>query len=784
MTGHFWHHFFLLLAFVCMTLFSPAALAQTNRPIVLDGKQSFYAVGLYMDFLEDETKSLTIDSVASESYHSRFQCSTSEAINFGYSSSAYWVRFTIQSTSEHGESWYLESRNYNIEQIDVFTRDGSGWLVKSVGLNLPFSERVVQHRYFLFPITLQPNDRKTFYVRFESDGNLTIPLKLWRTDAFIEKDRKAVYVFGLYFGIAIALILYNFFLFLTLHDITYLTYVLFNTLYVSAIFIFNGFAYEFFPTDVAEYCSRRLIFFLYHLSVAFAIWFVRSFLETARHVPRLDTVLLTLFACFVSTALGAFFLEYGILSRSVNFLTLPTALVALTVGVIRVCQGNRPARYFLIGWAVYLIGAILFQLHGFGIVPSHFITEQSYQIGSALEMILLSLALGDRINLLQREKEAAEAEALQAEIYQLKNVELAGSLAETERQRKLAEQALAEIELQRQISEEALRESEMQKQFAQEMSDALAKSLQAAEVQKSEAELQRQIAQEMSAALAESLYNVENQKDEIEHQRAEADLQRQEAERQRAAAEQANQLKTELLAIAAHDLKNPLQSILGFAYLIREKPDDVVTVAQRAEIIERSSKRMVKLINDLLEEAALQAGKLTIQKSAVDVAELVSTVIDHNRTIAEQKSQRIDARLEPNLIAEIDADRMREVFDNLISNAIKYSPTGKTIYVETKKHTRINGQKTDINTPDTCILIAIRDEGQGLTDEDKKKLFGKFQRLSARPTGGESSTGLGLSIVKQLVELHGGQAWAESEGKGKGSTFFVELPMLHRFIQD
>ncbi len=774
MTGHFWHRFFLLLAFVCMTVSIPATSAQSNRPIVLDGKQTFYAVGLYMDFLEDRTKLLTIDSIASEAYHGQFQRSTSEAINFGYSSSAYWVRFTIQSTSEHEDSWYLESKNYNIKRIDVFMRDGSDWLVKSGGLSLPFSERVVQHRYFLFPIVLQPNDRKTFYVRFESDGNLTIPLKLWRTDAFIAKDRKEIYVLGLYFGIAIALILYNLFLFLTLRDTTYLIYVLFNTLYASAIFIFNGFAYEFFPTDIAEYCSRRLIFFLYHFSVVFAIWFIRSFLETPRYVPRLDKVLLTLLVCFSSVALGAFFLDYGILSRSVNFLTLPTALVALTVGVIRVRQGNRPARYFLIGWTVYLVGAMLFQLHGFGAVPSHFITEQSYQIGSALEMILLSLALGDRINLLQREKEAAEAEALQAEIYQLKNVELAGSLAETERQKKFAEQALAEIELQRQISEEALRESEMQKQFAQEMSDALAKSLQAAEVQKNEAELQRQIAQEMSAALAESLYNVENQKDEIE--------------RQRAAAEQANALKTELLAIAAHDLKNPLQSILGFAYLIREKPDDVNAVAQRAETIERSSKRMVKLINDLLEDAALQAGKLLIQKSAVDVAALLSVAIEHNRAQAEQKSQCIDARLEPNLIAELDADRMREVFDNLISNAIKYSPTGKTIYVEAQQHTGMRRQETETThtplSPDSSILISIRDEGQGLTDDDKKKLFGKFQRLSARPTGGESSTGLGLSIVKQLVELHGGRVWAESEGKGKGSTFFVELPMLHRFIQD
>jgi response regulator receiver sensor signal transduction histidine kinase (EC 2.7.3.-) len=113
---------------------------------------------------------------------------------------------------------------------------------------------------------------------------------------------------------------------------------------------------------------------------------------------------------------------------------------------------------------------------------------------------------------------------------------------------------------------------------------------------------------------------------------------------------------------------------------------------------------------------------------------------------------------------------MREVIDNLISNAIKYSPQGTNITV------RVQHSKDDDADGAPSVLISVRDEGQGLTEEDMKKLFGKFQRLSARPTAGESSTGLGLSIVKQLVELHGGKVWAESEGKNKGSIFRIELP--------
>lgn len=231
--------------------------------------------------------------------------------------------------------------------------------------------------------------------------------------------------------------------------------------------------------------------------------------------------------------------------------------------------------------------------------------------------------------------------------------------------------------------------------------------------------------------------------------------------------EEANAFKTELLGIAAHDLKNPLQVIQGFAALIEE---GVMSnqAKEYSKTIQSSSARMLKLIKDLLETAALDSGKLDLTKTTVNIADLLRSVVEHNRPNAERKSQTIALEIEEDCIAELDVERVREVFDNLISNAVKYSPQGKRILIQCRK------QMTHENKPH--VQVAIKDEGQGLTEGDKEKLFGKFQRLSARPTGGESSTGLGLSIVKQLVELHGGKVWAVSEGKEKGATFFVELP--------
>ena len=148
---------------------------------------------------------------------------------------------------------------------------------------------------------------------------------------------------------------------------------------------------------------------------------------------------------------------------------------------------------------------------------------------------------------------------------------------------------------------------------------------------------------------------------------------------------------------------------------------------------------------------------------AVDIAALVSEVTDANQPLASNKQQTIAVSAPPNIVTMCDADRMREAIDNLVSNAIKYSPVGGKITVLVS-HVKNN------------TVIRIADEGAGLSPEDLGRLFGRFQRLSAKPTAGESSTGLGLSIVKRIIDMHGGEVAADSAGPGQGSTFTITLP--------
>ncbi len=252
--------------------------------------------------------------------------------------------------------------------------------------------------------------------------------------------------------------------------------------------------------------------------------------------------------------------------------------------------------------------------------------------------------------------------------------------------------------------------------------------------------------------------------------REEMEIKRYEAEKLRQKAEEASRMKTELLGIVAHDLKNPLQSILGFALLVREKLEPNSDAYLMIQTILNAAERIMRIIDGLLKTAALEEGRIELNKTLYDISLLVEEVVSCNQMQAQNKHQTLSFQAEPNCMALVDADKMREVIDNLISNAIKYSPEGTTITV------RVQHSKNDDAGGAPSVLVSVRDEGQGLTEEDMKKLFGKFQRLSARPTAGESSTGLGLAIVKQLVELHGGKVWAESEGKNKGSIFCVKLP--------
>jgi signal transduction histidine kinase len=223
-----------------------------------------------------------------------------------------------------------------------------------------------------------------------------------------------------------------------------------------------------------------------------------------------------------------------------------------------------------------------------------------------------------------------------------------------------------------------------------------------------------------------------------------------------------NNEKNEFLGMAAHDLRNPLTVIVACAEIVG-MTDDQDKVHQHLEKISSAATRMRDLIADLLDVNAIEQGKFTSKIEPCDIRALVERSVENNQPAADRKAIEIRVGASEGLWAKADAAATLQILDNLISNALKYSPPKTTTHVHTLPEEKF-------------ILVSVRDEGPGISEADQKRLFQKYTRLSARPTAGESSTGLGLAIVKRLAEAMSGSIQCYS-APGGGSTFTLRLPV-------
>ncbi|HTR00244.1 MAG TPA: sensor histidine kinase [Candidatus Acidoferrum sp.] len=237
-------------------------------------------------------------------------------------------------------------------------------------------------------------------------------------------------------------------------------------------------------------------------------------------------------------------------------------------------------------------------------------------------------------------------------------------------------------------------------------------------------------------------------------------------------AEQATRSKGEVLAVASHDLKNPLAAISGLADVLgmMKRGDLEGDPAQEQEMITHihtTTQHMLEVVGGILQGERLEATGLEISDWPLDLSELTLSVIRLSEPMAEKKEIEFHCNVQSGLDVKGDPTRLREALDNYVSNAVKYSPPGGRVDIS------LLPDEDDAN-----VIFSVKDQGEGIGPEEMSKLFGKFQKLSARPTAGESSTGLGLSIVKTIIELHGGEVGCDSE-PGVGSRFWFKLPQHH-----
>lgn len=413
----------LIFIIICLTIIiiSITADAQNDEeytsPLVLtdealhenDGR---FPLGLHLEILEDPSRQLTIEDVTSATYDTKFIASQSAEPNYGRIQSVIWVRFELQNKTTQQNEWWLEYGFPNIHHIYLYLPQGTDFKIKKTGILYPFDTRDIPYHRIVFKIPLSPQNQQTVYLRLQSEGNLSLPLTLWHPTSFTRESNQRLLLTGLYLGILLIIAIYHLFIWLFLGEIHYFYYILF----VSSAFIYQvvlgGLAAQYlWPNQswLNYYVPLIVIAFTLTNCILFSI----NFLDTSTQAPRFHKFFLLLLGLWSGIFFQIPFISYRLVIQQENILAVITLLTLVITGYTIWQRGYAPARYYALAWTLLVLMSILLILTYLGLLPNNFLIQQGYQIGVILFILFLALALADQINILKKDQETAQANALQ-----------------------------------------------------------------------------------------------------------------------------------------------------------------------------------------------------------------------------------------------------------------------------------------------------------------------------------------------------------------------------------
>lgn len=389
-----------------------SAFAHAEALRLNDGTSNgFINLTPYWSVLEDSEQTWTIEDVSRPEFATRFQKSLhlqqQDSLSFGLRSSAIWLRLNVQNSTAAELQQLLEIGFPHLHQVELYVPMDRGFRKTATGFSKPFAERPVIHRNFVFPLRIAAESETTYYLRIASKTTIDIPSMLWEPHAFAQKSLNEYMAQALYFGMLAALGLYNLLLYFSLRDRNHLYYVLFvvsNALSVSA---FSGIGYQFlWPESTAWSMISSMIGFA--CTGLTLLLFQKHLLSTRKTVPLLDKFMTGFIVLNLLQMAGFALFDYRTMIPIGISIDLLSMVLALTVGIACALRGQRSAGLFLVAFSSLLVMAVLLALRSFGLSLPHFVNIYGIHIGSALEMLLLSLTLADRFNQIRREKEIAQ----------------------------------------------------------------------------------------------------------------------------------------------------------------------------------------------------------------------------------------------------------------------------------------------------------------------------------------------------------------------------------------
>jgi len=401
------------LLWVCASYGGMEPHQQTNRttPVKVEEGVGQYPLGLHLNILEDPERQWKMSDITLPGMQKQFRPSQSVRPNFQMTSSAYWLKFTLEFPENYTHPLLLEIKWPLHDSITFYGKIENGFKGKTVGDKMDFFAREIPHRNFLFGMTPNPGASSIYYLRIQSENMMYLPITLWEKDQFFLNDRVVQYILGFFYGIMFIMCAYNLFIYFSVRDISYLSYVGYILSLSFLLMSLDGTANEYFWHESPKWGDVN-VFLMFFIVEIFLILFSRSLLESKRNSPRTDKILvgflwysvLGLVYCLVGTFFGS---VSGLVLTGLICIATPVIIFLIIAGGISLKNGVVAARYFLCSFGLYFLCIVLYLLSISDVLPSVFFSNYGINVGYTLEAIILSFALGSRISSLREEHEMA-----------------------------------------------------------------------------------------------------------------------------------------------------------------------------------------------------------------------------------------------------------------------------------------------------------------------------------------------------------------------------------------
>ncbi len=442
-----------LLSLLCTSSLVLAA----GQAVTWDKYSKRLDLSRYVDYWQEPSKAENISEVVGLD-DSAWTRNGSNSISLGYGQDVYWFRVNIENVTGSETSTFLEIGYPVLDHIEVYVAPGQSDAESLVvGDKQPFYDRPIHHRNFVIPITLAANQNTVVYLRVDTTSSMQVPLTLWSPEAFYSVEQSRSMFEGLYYGIVLVMILYNLFVYMAVGERSFLYYVLFLAAMPLFLASLHGVAFQYLWPEATWWNDQSIIVFL-SLVVLFGGTFTIDFVNVTReNHPRLNLWTVGVVIVAGLTATSGLLVPY-------KYMILPTILLAvvgcstlLSLGIVRWVKKDQAARYYTFAWVFMLFGGIVLAMSKFTMLPRNLLTENATQVGSALGVILLSIALADRLNkdkkrvfeaqrkLLQEERKARIAQTKTLEIQREANALLEDRVLERTRDLELLNEQLLEL---------------------------------------------------------------------------------------------------------------------------------------------------------------------------------------------------------------------------------------------------------------------------------------------------------------------------------------------------